>query len=70
MSATERIYKVRFHIMGSEGLVEITMDKWFTFDDAVDTIKEGISWMKSAFIVKVKEEVVTCYSEKDFKVVI
>ncbi|MCV0393688.1 MAG: hypothetical protein K5790_10440 [Nitrosopumilus sp.] len=59
-------YKVRYDMLGKEGIVTITMDTWFTYKDAVATIKESISWMKSASIVKVKEEVVGLFTKNDF----
>jgi hypothetical protein len=60
-------YKVRYDMLGKNGIVTITMEDWFTYDDALSVISESISWMKLASIVKVKEEVIGLFTKNDFK---
>lgn len=54
-------------MLGKDGIITITMEKWLTYNDAVLVIKEGISWMKSASIVKVQEVVVKNFTKQDFE---
>lgn len=62
----EKIFKIRFQMMGKEGIVNITMDNFFTYPGAIDYLKENMWWMQSATILKVKEVAVGVFTRKDF----
>lgn len=62
-----KLYKVKYDMLGKDGIISITMDGWFTYNDALAVIQDSISWMKSASIVKVEETVVKYFTKTDFE---
>lgn len=66
---TSKDYRIQYDMLGSNGIVTITIDKKYEYDEAVLYLKNNIDWMKSARILKVHEIVVGEFNESSFKVV-